>query len=521
MMKSRRPLSFPFRKVAQLKSRFFQRHPKANFAAIEKTEGNIGLPLSQMNSGLLQSRQQWIDVILPRCQFLLLSAVLFGAPATLHAASMTPVSVTGFNWDVVVENTAFGPPYTAYASELNPGEGNVFYESGLPGYSYGVPQFGTFVSAVGDGTVFQFEPFTQNNALVLSSDTGVTEGTLTLTTPNAYNQIAVIANSASGGGVGTLTLNFSDGSTYVTTYNAPDWFNNSGYALLGVERINVNTGAGSGAPNNPRFYQTSIDLAGVGLNVVPLTSLTFDQAAGGRSTGIYAVSGEGAGQRPATIASNPTNTSVVELNSVTFRAGANGNPFPSLQWYRNGAPISGATNSSYGIVSAALSDNGATFSMVASNLANGTSYTVTSSVATLTVIADTNPPILLGAHSVGLAQVLASFSEKIKNSTAINLANYSLVGSNGGVSINTATLDASQSNVVLAVAAMTDGAPYTLTVNNLADQSAAANVIAPNSHTSFVASVYTAVPLGSPTLGGGQTPSGNGLNITAGGTDLG
>jgi len=447
-------------------------------------------------------------------------AVLFLAPA-LMAANMTPISVTGFNWDVVVENTASGPPFTAYASELNPAEGNVFYQAGLPGYGYGLPDSGSFVSAVGDGTVFQFQPYTENNALVLSSDTGLSTATLTLTTPSAYNRIAVIANSASGGGAGTLTLNFGDGSAYVTSYNAPDWFNGGGYALLGVERINVNSGAGSGAPDNPRFYQTSIDLASLGLNVVPLTSLTFDQAAGGRSTGIYAASGEVAVQSPAAIASNPTNTQVIELNSATFRAVASGNPFPTLQWYRNSGVISGATGSSYSLASAALSDNGATFWLVASNLANSVGYTVTSSVATLTVIADTNRPVLLGAHSVGLGQVLASFSERMNNSTATNRANYSLSGTNGIRLINSATLDASQSNVVLAVATMTDGAPYTLTVNNLTDQSAAANVIAANSQASFVASVYTAVGIGNPTPAGSQVSSGNGLNISGGGADLG
>jgi len=449
-------------------------------------------------------------------------ALLLLGGHSLPAANLSPLALTGFNRDVVVENTASGPPYSSYAVELNPGENLAFYQSGLPGKSYGLPVTGIFTSAVGDGTVFQFEPYTANNVLALSSATGLGAGTLTLVTPATLSRLAIVAHSAGGGGTTDLTLNFTDGTTFTTTYDAPDWFNNANYALAGFERINLTTAATSGATTNPRFYQTTLDLAALlGAGNRPLASLTFTKVASAGSTGIYAVSGEVAAQTPAVIIAQPADRTVDEAMPAGFSVGASGNPFPSLQWYRGATLIPGATNLTYTLPAAALSDHGATFRLVAANVVANATHSATSQVATLTVHADTNAPALLGALSVGLNQVRVRFSEMLLPATANNRLNYSLAGTNGSLVISNAVPDAAGSNVVLTVSAMIDRASYTLTVNQLADRAAAANVIAANSQAAFTASVYAPLNLGDTSPPGSLVPVPGGFNLSGSGADLG
>ena len=222
---------------------------------------------------------------------------------------MTPIAATGWNRDIIVEATATpdpnhpGDPYFKnYARSFDVRNAYAYYEHGLPGgeNSTGLPPGGAFTSLVDGQTQVQLQPYNAPNALVLDPNAGVTSGTLTLA-PAArkpYRSLAVFAAStnATQESVGTVTITFTDGTTSGgLTYQAFDWFYHvADNAIVDLGRVNLRDDAFHNAEYEPRIYQTTLDLAALGLHTKAIQSLTFELASGSdslRTTGVFALSG--------------------------------------------------------------------------------------------------------------------------------------------------------------------------------------------------------------------------------------
>jgi hypothetical protein len=86
-----------------------------------------------------------------------------------------------------------------------------------------------------------------------------------------YARLAIVAHSANATSqTGPLTLHFSDGSSLQTTFFAPDRFNGAvNVAWFGPGLVDLTSGADNWGPENPCFYQTTVNLAALLAGLTP------------------------------------------------------------------------------------------------------------------------------------------------------------------------------------------------------------------------------------------------------------
>lgn len=191
---------------------------------------------------------------------------------------------------------------------------------------------------------------------------------------------------------------------------------------------------------------------------------------------------------PITITAQPVNATFADQANATFTVVAAGTA-PQYQWYRgtlsSNAPVADATAATLTTDPVTFQDQGLQFFAVVNN---GFSA-ATSSVVTLSIIADTVKPTLVRARGDGeFSLITVSFSERLNGTSSTNLANYTVTP---GITVNKAVLGLGRTNVVLTTSLMNTGTVYTVTVSGVQDSSSASNVITAASSVQFSSWVQT------------------------------
>ncbi len=167
---------------------------------------------------------------------------------------------------------------------------------------------------------------------------------------------------------------------------------------------------------------------------------------------------------PVAFALQPTNVTITAGQRGTFSARLGTNfLFVNYQWFQNGSPIPGATNGYYTTSQTTTGDSGSQFYVVATNV----NLALTSSVATLTVNARTNPPVVVAATSDLFGNIDIWYDEPVDPGTAQSTGNYAL--NDPALSINGASQDAFQLRITLSYSGTPSVSNVTLTASGVMD----------------------------------------------------
>lgn len=212
---------------------------------------------------------------------------------------------------------------------------------------------------------------------------------------------------------------------------------------------------------------------------------------------------------PNTIATNPASARAIQNQPVSFSvAVAPGGPEPyGFQWYFAGNALANANGSTLTLTTPQLTDAGQYFVVV-----TNAGAAATSTVAVLTVDADTVPPQVLSAGSIDGTSVGIAFNEFVDPTTALDYSRYTVNGQPVQSSLRP-----DGKSVLLAL-----GTPVTGTFNvtvtgmkDLAGNTAAAQTV------SGTVLGYTGEDLGGPGFpGAGFTADGLNIELAGGGADI-
>jgi gliding motility-associated-like protein len=201
----------------------------------------------------------------------------------VQAQTYNPITVTGFNNDIVAESGTSAQATTTTVLDLS---NYVLYSlafASTNNIAGGMVDNG----AVSNGSHnYQLASYTANNGLYLSAGNAAnsaTTGTLTLSTPAVYAKVSLLVFSTEGNSSLEVVLKYTDGTTAnAGTFSVSDWFygTNPVYAGFGrVTRQAIGPYAPDGLTTNPQFYPLDLPVDCANQNKL-LQSVTVNYVSG-------------------------------------------------------------------------------------------------------------------------------------------------------------------------------------------------------------------------------------------------
>ncbi len=220
------------------------------------------------------------------------------AVSGLSGSTYTPLSVTGYNADIVVEAGAGSPGALtgATTATMDAATGNTsatWYEAGYvpTAPTSGLPHAGSIITNLSapDHLYVLAPSYTANNSILLYSNGP--SASVTPTAPASYAALSFLVAAGHGPVTVGCTIRHASGASEANSFSVPDWFTKSPVAFVANGRVNVGNRTLSYLnAGNPRLYAVDIPLSVVSS---PVTSISFNWQSGGSgaNAAILAVSG--------------------------------------------------------------------------------------------------------------------------------------------------------------------------------------------------------------------------------------
>ena len=242
--------------------------------------------------------------------------------------TFTPIAVTGYNKDIVVEAGAGTPGTLSGVTTATMDTGiantaNTWYETGyvITAPATGLPHAGSTLTNVSapDHSYILAPSYTANNVVLLTSNAPTAN--LFPAAPLNYAALSFLTTAGNGPITVGCAIRHANGTTESNYIILPDWFTKAPVAFVANGRVNVTTKtANTINANNPRLYAVDIPLANT-VSAVTNITLTWLSGSSGGNAVIFAVSG---------------GTSSLPLAGDDFNANTAAGVQMLQQWYNSG-----------------------------------------------------------------------------------------------------------------------------------------------------------------------------------------